>query len=394
MKMKILLLSHLFAHNTANTYRYWALSEHFSKEGYDVDIIGYKKLDTNKILPNGVRYWSALDVLQLKNIVFLPILTIIEFVKIIKNKRSYIDIKSGILNGAIKIIIKSLLRSKKYDIIIVSVVPWTYYSLIPFLRKNAPVILDVSDPLYKNAVIDNVQIGFERCKLLEQRVFNLVDKIIVMSEPLLELYATELNVEREKMRFVPPPISKKNVYKKDKYIYEFENQDVIKLLYAGTIYPGFRDENELVKAIKGENKFSLEIISRINKNSLLNIKYSNWLPKEELFLQYDSSDILVFIDNFYGYQVPSKIFELLALQKPILFIYDERNLYLYNILKNQKGIFLVKNKASNIRQVIHDIQKMKKIVVNYNIDLKYYTPEYMCHEFDLCISDIKRNICL
>lgn len=390
--MRILMLAHLFAHNTANTYRYRTLCEYFSAKGYEIDVIGYKKYSSEVELPEGVTYFSILDVFKIQNLWALSWLTLVEFGKIVLKWRAYTYVRSGMLNGAIKLILKRLLSSKHYNLIIVSVVPWTYYSFLSFLKKYSPVILDVSDPLYKNAFLDQKQLGFPGSKKLEQKVFGMADKIILMSEPLIGMYQKELLIDACKMKFITPSICLPSDYALKQNVYDFTRSEPLKLLYAGTIYPGYRDLLEFLKGVMLVDGYEIEIISRLKEKSTSRVTYTDWLNKEELKKKYQECDLLVFIDNFYGYQVPSKIFELLACRKPILFIYDCRNPYLYRLLKNQKGIFFVKNEAAEIEEMLLYIREQDKITVEYNIDLSVYSDKTMCQNFEKCILDIVNDV--
>lgn len=387
--MRILILSHLFAHNTANTYRYWALAKYLSMKGYQVDIVGYKRIGLRqRELCDNIAYYSLLDIFKLKNSITLLWWSLIEFLKVFSKRKGFIIIRTGLLQGAIKIHLKRLLKKHQYEAIIIGVLPWSYYSFLPFLKKYSPLLLDVSDPLYKNAVLDPEQQGLEACKKLEYKAFGYADRIILMSEPLLGMYSTELGIDSSKMVFISPSISLPSDYQPKMIKYNFTAGTSIKLLYAGTIYPGYRDIEELEKGISGVNGYETEVISHLKKKNTDSVKYTDWINKEELYKRYETCDIFIFIDNFFGFQVPSKIFELLALQKPILFVYDERNKYLYHLLKNQKGIFFVRNNAVEIKEMLHSIWALKEITVNYTIDLHPYTDEAMCAQYEACIKNI------
>jgi hypothetical protein len=63
------------------------------------------------------------------------------------------------------------------------------------------------------------------------------------------------------------------------------------------------------------------------------------------------------MDNDTGFQVPGKTFELLAFDKPILFIYMNEASDTLNYLKNEPGVFCCQNKAKAIIEALDAITK-------------------------------------
>lgn len=388
-KMRLLLLAYLFGHSNANSSRYHSLVSALIAKGFIIDIVGYKKLPKEmyaKIVNDQCKYYSVYD---FRKIGYLPTLfyyTAVEFLKVFFNLRGHIRIRSGLFNGVIKMICNSLFKNNLYKCVIIGVPPWSLYELVPFLKRNAPVILDVSDPLYKNAAYDKMLKGIEASKKIEETAFNMADKIVVMSEPMLKLYK-EFNLPGAKYVFIPPSTACDSDHIANDHDYSADH--VFSFLYAGMIYPGYRDLDSCIEAIAGMGRVNFQIITDQHYKGITfsNIQISNWLKRDELYKRFKTTDILVFVDNFFGYQVPSKINELLAIGKPILFIYDKRNTYLFDKLKNTPGIFFSENKKESISKTLDKIIKISHIHVDYKIKPEY-KEDFVQDMFIKCINAV------
>lgn len=369
--MKVLLLAHCFAHRNANTFRYRRLCEQLSREGHSVDVVGDHVL-CDYSLPTGVRYFALRsDLKRWRSIAVIGWFSVIELLKLsllwlTSLKHPYLGY-SVLMNGVYRYRLGRLLRQNRYDVVLLSVVPWTLYTFARGLSKQAPLVIDISDPLFKNAFVDDCVSGTPRFARFEARALKYADRVAVMSEPLVELYHRELGVERDKLSFVSPStdVSK---YQRDAELF-YEMGCPLRMVYAGTLYPAYRDLNELLDAVREVPDVCLEVVTQKAGMQMPQVSWHGWMSQQQLAEHYRQADVLVFVDNFYGYQVPSKIFELIALNKPILFIYDTRNDYLYEKLKDQAGIFPVQNKKADLVRALNEIIRQHVVRVRYTMDL-------------------------
>lgn len=390
--MKILFVTHHFARSNANTFRYRNLAQELSKLGYSIDIIGDRSL-TDYQLPHNCRYFSLLK--DVKSIDIFPIIwwTIVEFFKLyplwffLKNKYLAYTI---LICGAAKYRIRKQLNLHQYDAILLSITPWTYHTFSKYLSKHSPLIVDLGDPLYKNAFLDKNPSGSERLKRFEYNSLKYASYLPIMSEPLKSIYVDDMKLSSSKVEFISPAANIDNYKRGESFLYSIDNSEPLHILYAGMLYPKYRDLEQIAPAFSSTDNVKLTVITNNKIQLCKNVNKLSWVVQTDLKKLYKEVDILLFIDNFYGYQIPSKIFELLAESKPILFVYDKRNTYLYEKLKAQKGIFFVENETQQIRKTIEYLKLLDNIEVKYDIDLTEYSETYITNKLVKVINNVQR----
>ncbi len=390
--MKILLLAHCYAHSNANTFRYRYLCKQLTQQGHTIDVIGDKPLKDH-ISQQGINYYALRNDWHRIN-AWLPILcfTLIEFFKLsvlwIASLRHPYTGYTVLLNGTARYRINRQLRTNNYDTVIMSVVPWTFYTFANKFSQAAPLIVDISDPLYKNAFIDRKSTGNKCFARFESKALKHASHVIVMSEPLVDLYLQELGISLHKITFISPATATTGYTPCTPHYYTLHSP--LTILYAGSLYPGYRDLGQVLPAIRQVPDVHLTIISQQQQIPEPKVTYHHWIPQADLKKLYDSCDILLFIDNFYGYQIPSKVFELIATNKPILFVYDHRNRYLYDKLNNQQGIFFVRNDSSEIANRLQQICDLQRLEVCYTFDLSAYSNESTTNQLIDIIHHVQR----
>ena len=107
-------------------------------------------------------------------------------------------------------------------------------------------------------------------------------------------------------------------------------------------------------------------------------QYGGRIDRSTLAIKLKEADIIVFIDNFYGLQIPGKLFDTLALNKPILFIYENDHSPTLKYLVNYEGIFYSKNKTNEIINQLNEILKCPKNIYDRNINCYYW--EYLINK--------------
>jgi len=266
--------------------------------------------------------------------------------------------------------LRYLINRFKYKNIILFVMPTSFLLLgktIKKYSKESEFVVDLGDPITNNAAIKRNFFINHIFESYEAKLFKLIDKLIVTNESTKNYYKMKYRKKFNNNIFVIP--NGVNIYfnYKEKY---FKKGDTLKLIYAGQFYKALRDPSNLfiaIEKIKTINtrldiygSISLKFFSRSILEGKSNIYYHGELDHNRLIEKYKKSDVLVFIDNAYGIQQSGKIYELIAMKKPILFIYENKKSHTFNIVKNYRGIEFAKNDVQSI------INGIKKIYKNYN----------------------------
>jgi hypothetical protein len=163
------------------------------------------------------------------------------------------------------------------------------------------------------------------------------------------------------------------------------------LIYVGRFYKGFREPFALYNAVSRlkDHQIRLELYGNIDKQFLPtdaeNITYKGVVDHAKLIDIYQKSDILVFIDNFYGVQVPGKVLEILSIERPILFIYENDNSPTFEYLNSCGFVEYVKNDPDQIRAAILKINE-KYNDYKYEADIGKYSWDQLSKKYTLLLN--------
>jgi len=371
MAKRILLIAYPFAGTGANMLRYRSFASYLAGKGYHVDVIGYYELIED--LPKGVTYYKIGAKFSFSNLqIFISLFIQNTYLLRVQGLKSYFK-RVGLAALTYSKVL-DLLNTFHYEACLVGVLPWAYYLIIPLLKKHIYTVVDIGDPLYKNAINQgsNNYANFR----LERDALQSADRVITMNEPTIPIMVNEMGILKDKVAFVSPAMNVENSYNMKKKLWDMHRP--LRILYSGSLYSCYRDLSEVQPALESLNG---EVILDVYTNSICKPKKTNnvfvydVVPHKQILQLYQEADILLFIDNSYGYQVPSKIFEILAQNKPILFVYDKRNCYFRNMLKGQQGIYFVENHKDLIKECLISLSNIEKIEVNYTIDLHNYSED-------------------
>ncbi len=267
--------------------------------------------------------------------------------------------------------------NNKYDVVILSVLPFSFLHLAKYIKRrySTPIVVDMTDPISINVGLDNR--GWIRKNILlgfEKKYLPYVDHLVVLSDYIRDYYNKlfpKMNISVIEQGHNIDGIFN-NTGKNRDY------DDHISLVYAGVFYKKIREPFELYSAISRLENVKLSIYGKFKNRYIYhcnNIYYPGQLSQDEIYEIYRSSDVVVLLDNFKGIQVPGKIYEVLSTNKPILFIYNNPESPSKYIASNYDGVFYSKNKAECIIEAINKIIKANKY--QYNRDLRQYTWEYI-----------------
>ncbi len=229
-----------------------------------------------------------------------------------------------------------IIEEENINAIISSSWPVTAHKIGKDLKKkyNIPWIADLRDLWNMNPYINHTHIRNYFEKRLEINTFNHADALTTTTP----LAATTLSQLHPNNLIVPIPSGyDPDDFKKINIIKEKNTK--LNITYAGSLYAGKRDPTILFEALKQlideklikEDKIQLnfygdsgnlkEIAEKYDLKSTLNI--GGFIPHEEVLEKESQSDILLLISwNNPKEQmfIPGKVYEYLALKKPILSI--------------------------------------------------------------------------
>lgn len=266
---------------------------------------------------------------------------------------------------------------------IITVLPFSFLLLPKYIRNLDPrikIIIDMTDPITANLSFQKYNI-FKRnyLKRLEMNFLKYIDTLIVLNAEIRDYYLQkfpEMNILVIEQGFDPIYLSDNTRdIKKSEFV----------LAYAGQFYKNNREPFELYKAIQHiDYSIKLNVYGGFKKMfqppSDQKFRYGGRISREEIKYVYSNSDILVFIDNKSSIQIPGKLYEILATNKPVLFIYFDEDSPSKKLAMRYDGIFFSKNFYENIVSLITRIIDEGKLF--YNRDLLDYSWEQLLKKLD------------
>lgn len=263
-----------------------------------------------------------------------------------------------------------LLKRNKFDAVIVSATPYSFLKLVKYVSKKTSIncIYDVSDPFWLNGAGEIHRIYRNRiCRRYEEKYLPHCNKVVTYSPAVKRHYQHHFSRELSK---IPVEVI-------DQGVEYFEscpgntNQANGKFVftYAGRFYKGMREPFQLYKAIYElgiddyEFRFYGSDDRKFYPTERSNIVVGGQIAHEGVIAEYGRCDAIVFIDNFYGVQVPGKIIEVLASKKPVLFIYENSNSPTFDYVKDLRSVIKARNDyrdiVASIRQIREDRDKFR-----------------------------------
>lgn len=256
-----------------------------------------------------------------------------------------------------------------FDAVLLGVPPFSFYYLAKTIKKNYPhikLIFDISDPFYGNiTVLHSWNLLVKMLsRRYEKKYVTLADHIVVLNEEIKTFYEKFLGIRNisvieqgvdnlliEKISDISMQVPKKSKDKGEPFI----------LVYGGLFYKKFREPFNLYKAIEQTDIYiKFKIFGKINPGFLPGpsgkIEYHGRVSQEELFMEYLKADIIVFIDNAYGIQVPGKTIELLGFNKPILFISSNSQSASLRYFQSNPNLIRVENDFKSIEQKLNSLK--------------------------------------
>lgn len=281
--------------------------------------------------------------------------------------------------------LQELLVKYNYDIIVGSSYPHTTLILsakAKRIKPNLRWIHDIGDPFYspKNGYRFRAFFSY----LYESYYCKNVDCLVVTNQATKKYYVerykhyndTNVQIVTQGADIEPQTVTPKSI------------TFPLKMIYAGTFYDRLREPFALYEAVALNSKtISLDLHGRIaikhlpNK-SISNISFFGPTPHKTILEKYKNCDVVLFIDNAYGLQTPGKVFEVIAIQKPILCIYQNEESASIDIFRKIPYAFITKNNVDSINETLNKIfDSLKDNSILFKYDLNNFSWKNRASEF-------------
>lgn len=273
-------------------------------------------------------------------------------------ERSIYDTWKGIINSTTW----DSIDYSKFDILITSADPKSSHLVGEKIKEKSqlPWIQIWGDPFTGD--ITSFGKNEHNKAVEEKRLLETADKVCYLSELTCEIMKANYPMQSHKMFFMPRP------YVEGKY-YDCKIEGQVSLSYCGDYNSRVRNILPLYEAVKeigdflticGNSDIELDSTERITVNKRVSVQKVEEIESE--------ADILVHLSNASGYQIPGKIYNYSATNKPILFILDGDCERIENCFEKYNRYIFCRNNISDIISAINTIK-------NGNSHVKYQPVE-------------------
>lgn len=261
------------------------------------------------------------------------------------------------------------LKEEKYDLIISSSDPKSSHLFVYNLLKEheedfkGKWIQIWGDPFASDITVKS-QVHKKRIKKEEHNLLLKADKIVYVSPLTLDVQKKAYSDCAEKMKAYPIPYEKETIYNKA----AIDENDIINLLYCGDYDHNVRNILPLYNAVKNMSHVHLTICGNSDSpvDSCEQVTVLSRIPYEQVIQQEKRANILIHLSNIFGSQIPGKIYQLSATNKPILFILDGEKDAIHQYFSQYHRFVFAENTSSDITSVLQTMIS--------NIDTTEYLP--------------------
>lgn len=291
--------------------------------------------------------------------------------------------------------VKNLLK-QEFDYVIGSAFPFSillYGKLVKSISPKPHFIYDIGDPFFMNSV--NNYLRNKIAFYYERHYLKFIDQLIVTNESTLLHYKKYFPKQSAYKTHIIPQAFRVAREFSSQITHSEKVTFPVQLIYAGNFYKKLREPYNLFSAIEltSIDKVELHIYGVVNKRfqrKIDNVKFLGAVPYNELLKSYEKYQITVFIDNSKGFQTPGKIWELIALKKPILFISDRTDSPAIEIIRNYSGAMIVKNEIKSITIGLNSmLDEMPNIKCIYKGEIKNW--DELSYDFKTLIESLDKH---
>ena len=239
--------------------------------------------------------------------------------------------------------IESLIIDYRFELIVLSCSPFSLMELSSNKVKwKTKIILDIGDPFTNNSTKYETKNKLIKKTLYENKYLKYIDSLVVTNGATKKLYLEKYGYLNANMIHIIPQGFRTNFLVNESHIKFNTTRKEIRIAYFGKFYKGLREPFLIYQAIlkfNGNNssKVYLDLYGNISAYHLKGVdnNYINYKGLVDYFEVYTKSleyDALLLVDNFYGYQTPGKLFEVLSIPIQKLIVYKSKNTPLFEII--------------------------------------------------------------
>ncbi|WP_285269912.1 glycosyltransferase [Kaistella rhinocerotis] len=272
----------------------------------------------------------------------------------------------------------NVLANRDFDFVVASMKPESMGEIALKLKRKGTnvdkVIFDIGDPLSNNSANNLNKLSELIYKFIESKMLKKADAIIVTNSYTKKYYTDEFSINEQRIHIIPQGVDLNLIQDDESPCYKEETS----MIYAGGFYPRLRDSAQFVKAVNHLDRERLTI--KFYGSSDLNFEVTNTkiiqkgkVGQDFLFKEFAKANVILYFDNAYGIQTSGKIFEILALNKPILFLYSNEESPVYMEHKSNKSILFVKNDFREICECLSNIESLLERIPSSLNDAEQYS---------------------
>lgn len=223
--------------------------------------------------------------------------------------------------------------------------------------------------------ITRVNKNKKRIKNEERQLLQAADRVFYVSKMTLKQQKQLYPQCTNKMDYTPIPFLCESITDN----HTLNKVTMIDLAYCGDYSPSVRNLIPLYEAVNSTDNFHLTICGGSSNplHETQSVRVMNRVSYSETKKIEENADILVFVSNRSGTQIPGKIYQYAGTNKPILFILDgDADLLKTQFAQYERFVF-VDNSKESILQGIESIIHCEKIYA----PLQEFAKEYVMDEF-------------
>ncbi|MCH8034641.1 MAG: glycosyltransferase family 4 protein [Bacteroidetes bacterium] len=400
--MKILLITEYFPPEIgAGSTRAYEHSSQWVKNGHDVTVITGFPDYPDGIIPQKYKGYKFL----IEDIEGIRVIRTYTFPA--PNKRFFRRVISFI-SFMISSIVQGTIASKKQEILIATSPPFLVgvsgYIISKF--KNIPFVFEVRDLWPESAI----QLGelknkfvIKFLKKIELYLYHSAKLIVPVAESTINVLL-KMGIEENKITVIKNGVDFGTI--RQPLSNKFENTDKFVVTYIGTIGLShaldkvvesaelLKNEDSILFQIIGEGAEKENLNKLIGKLGLYNVKLINKIEREQLTEYYSNADILLVtlrkLDIFKKV-IPSKLFEIMAFEKPILISVDGEARII--VEKAKAGLFVHPENPEDLRDKIVYLKNHPSLLKEFGKNGRIFVEENfdrskLAQKYELLLSSI------